>query len=290
MSAALRNTMRENGSHSNLIGLYRHVCWLDLQALKPGNTSIHSDASTPGVQEFLDSAKASAPLLASPELTLGERVLQAVQATRRAVDTNTNLGIILLTAPLIQAWLGRSGRKLEAALRETLYCTTVQDARDVYQAIRLAQPGGLGHADSQDIYEEPTVTLLKAMELSSSRDRVAMQYSSNFHDIFHFGRLQYRSLMMRWGDECWATCGLYLAFLARFPDSLIGRKHGMLKAQEISDMITPFEKEFCRSDSPVRYKPQLLEIDGCLKRDRINPGTTADLTVASIFAEGLEML
>lgn len=290
MSAALRNTMRENGSHSNLTGLYRHACWLDIQALKPGNTSIHSDACTPGVQEFLDSARASAPPLASPGLTLGGRVLQAVQATRRTVDTNTNLGIILLTAPLVQAWLGRSGRKLEAALQETLHRSTVQDARDVYQAIRLARPGGLGHADSQDIYEEPTVTLLETMRLSAPRDQVASQYSSNFHDIFHFGLPRYRSLMTRWGDECWAACGLYLAFLARFPDSLIGRKYGMLKAREISDMIIPFEKEFCRSDSPVRYRPQLLEIDGCLKRDRINPGTTADLTVASIFAEGLEML
>lgn len=290
MSAALRNTMREFGIHSNLTGLYRHVCWLDVQALKPGNTSIHSDASTPGVQEFLDSARASAPPLVCPGLTLGERVLQAVQATRRAVDTNTNLGIILLTAPLVQAWQGRAGRKLETALQETLHQSTVQDAKDVYRAIRLAQPGGLGHADTQDIYEEPTVTLSSAMGLSASKDRVALQYSSNFHDIFHFGRPRYRSLLMRWGDECWAACGLYLAFLARFPDSLIGRKYGMLKAQEISDMITSFEKEFCRSDSPVRYKPQLLEIDGCLKRDRINPGTTADLTVASIFAEGLEML
>lgn len=282
--------MREYNTHSNLISLYRHVCWLDIQALKPGNTSIHSDASTPGVQEFLDSAQASAPPLVCPGLTLGERILQAVQATRQAVDTNTNLGIILLTAPLIQAWQGRAGRKLEAALQETLHHSTVQDARDVYQAIRLAQPGGLGQAESQDIYEEPTVTLLSAMELSASKDRIALQYSSNFHDIFHFGCPHYRSLLMRWRDECWAACGLYLAFLARFPDSLIGRKCGMLKAREISDMITPFEKEFCRSDSPVRYKTQLLEIDDCLKRDRINPGTTADLTVASIFAEGLEML
>ena len=282
--------MQECSTHSNLIGLYRHVCWLDVQALKPGNTSVHSNASTPGVQEFLESAKASAIPLVRPQLALGERVLQAVAATRQAVDTNTNLGIILLIAPLIHAWLGRSGRKLETALEQTLRQSTVQDAKNVYRAIRMAQPGGLGHVDNQDISEEPTVSLLDTMKLSSSKDQVASQYANNFHDIFNFGRSQYRSLLVRWGDECWAASGLYLAFLARFPDSLVGRKYGMLKAREISDMITPFEKEFCRSDSPVRYKSQLLEIDSCLKRDRINPGTTADLTVASIFAEGLEML
>ena len=282
--------MQEYSPHSNLVSLYRHVCWLDVQALKPGNTSVYSNTSTPGVQEFLESAKASAAPLTCPGLSLGERILQAIQATRQAVDTNTNLGIILLIAPLIHAWLGRTGRKLEVALEETLHQSTVLDAKNVYRAIRIAQPGGLGHADDQDIYEEPTVTLLNTMRISSSKDRVALQYASNFHDIFHFGRSRYRSLLMHWGDECWAASGLYLAFLARFPDSLVSRKYGMLKAQEISDMITPFEKEFCRSDSPVRYKSQLLEIDSCLKRDRINPGTTADLTVASIFAEGLEML
>ena len=282
--------MQECTVHSDLIGLYRQACEVDVQALKPGNTSIYANASSPGVGDFLESAKVSATPLVRPGLALGERILQAVQATNQTVGTNTNLGIILLIAPLIHAWLDRADTKLETMLGETLGQSTVQDAINVYQAIRVAQPGGLGHVENQDVYEEPTVTLLNAMKLSSSKDRIALQYSSNFHDIFHFGMPRYRSLLLRWSDECWAASGVYLAFLARFPDSLIGRKYGMLKAREISDMITPLEKEFCRSNSPVKYKSQLLEIDSCLKRDRINPGTTADLTVASIFAVGLEML
>lgn len=284
--------MRDQRSQRpELADLYRHVCRIDIWALKPGNTSIYSGTSTLGIEDFLNSARVSAPPLADPGLALGERILQAVQATNQAVGTNTNLGIILLIAPLIQACLREeAGSEFESSLAKVLEQSTVQDAKKVYQAIRIAEPGGMGQKEDQDIHEEPTVTLLNVMKIAASWDRIADQYSNNFHDIFHFGIPYFETLLTRWRDECWAAAGLYLAFLARFPDSLIERKYGMLKAREISDMIIPLEKEFCRSDSPVRYEAQLLEIDGRLKRDRINPGTTADLTVASVFAARLEML
>ena len=181
-------------------------------------------------------------------------------------------------------------QSLESSIVAILEKSTVEDAIQVYRAIRLAEPGGMGSKDNQDLFEEPTVSLLNTMKIAASWDRIADQYSNKFHDIFHFGMLRYDALLAQWGDERWATTGLFLGYLARFPDSLIERKYGVLKAREISDMIIPLEKELCRSDLPGRYEPQLLEIDGHLKRDRINPGTTADLTVASIFAAGLGQL
>ena len=172
-------------------------------------------------------------------------------------------------------------------LQEILQQTSIQDARDVYSAIRLAKPGGIGEYDNQDISEEPSVTLLNAMKIAADRDQIAAQYATNFEAIFSFGINRYRNLLNKWGEEKWATTGLFLAYLAHYPDSLIERKYGQLKAREISDMISELEMELCRSDSPGRYEAQLLEIDSQLKRDLINPGTTADLTVASIFAAGL---
>lgn len=275
----------------HLIDLYRHACWLDMQALKPGNVGIHSGSDELVAEDFLQSAKVSAEPLAQPNLELGERIWQAVQATHEAVGTNTNLGIILLLAPLMQAMLENGTQQsLESSIVAILEKSTVEDAIQVYRAIRLAEPGGMGSKDNQDLFEEPTVSLLNTMKIAASWDRIADQYSNKFHDIFHFGMLRYDALLAQWGDERWATTGLFLGYLARFPDSLIERKYGVLKAREISDMIIPLEKELCRSDLPGRYEPQLLEIDGHLKRDRINPGTTADLTVASIFAAGLGQL
>ena len=277
-----------NSLPQKLIDLYLHACWLDQQALKPGNVGIHSETEELTVEGFLRSAKVSAEPLVKAEISLGERIWNAVQATQQEVRTNTNLGIILLLAPLIQASLEqKDGSFLRDSLQQVLENSTVEDAARVYHAIRLAEPGGMGEKSDHDLSEEPTVSLLNTMKIAASWDRVADQYSNNFRDIFEFGVPSYKSYLDQWNDERWATTGLFLGFLARFPDSLIERKHGVLKAREISDMISGLEREFCRSDIPGRYEAQLLKIDGHLKRDRINPGTTADLTVASIFAADL---
>ena len=84
-----------------LAHLYLHVCSLDVQSLKPGNISVYSEAKDLRVDDFLNSAEASAGPITMPKLTLGKRILHAVEATQAAVGTNTNLGMILLIAPLI---------------------------------------------------------------------------------------------------------------------------------------------------------------------------------------------
>lgn len=273
---------------TELIRLYLHVCQLDVESLKPGNISVYSGTKDLSVDAFLTSAKVSAEPITDPELSLGLRILNATSATQKAVYTNTNLGMILLMAPLIQAKYEMSTEEgLEEATAKLLQATSVQDARYVYQAIRLANPGGMGVKDNQDVSQEPDVSLLNSMKIAAEWDLIAAQYSNNFQEIFDFGVPRYRALLQRWNNEKWATTGLFISYLASYPDSLIERKFGLLKAREISDMISELEMELCRSDSPGRYEAQLLEIDRQLKRDLVNPGTSADLTAASIFAADL---
>jgi len=271
-----------------LNNLYLHVCQLDVQSLKPGNISVYSNSKDLSVDDFLNSAKVSAAAITDPKSTLGLRILNATSATQAAVGTNTNLGMVLLMAPIVQSKLEMlEGEDIREAITRILEATTVQDAVEVYQAIRLAKPGGMGHQNIQDISEEPNVSLLNTMKIAADRDLIAAQYSNSFKDILSFGVPRYLGLMKKWGDEKWATTGLFLSYLRHYPDSLIERKFGLLKAREISDMISDLEMELCRSDSPGRYEAQLLEIDSQLKRNLINPGTSADLTAASIFAAGL---
>lgn len=275
----------------DLIGLYLHVCQLDVQSLKPGNISVYSGGKDLSVDDFLNSAEASAEPITDPKSSLGLRILNAVSATQSAVGTNTNLGMVMLMAPLIQAKLEMlEAEDIKEALSKVMEKTTIQDAVDVYQAIRLAKPGGMGEKNNQDISEEPNVTLLNTMKIAADWDLIAAQYSNSFEDVFTFGVPRYLNLTERWGDEKWVTTALFLAYLKYYPDSLIERKFGLLKAREISDMISDLEMELCRSDSPGRYEAQLLEIDRQLKRNLINPGTSADLTAASIFAAGLGQL
>lgn len=278
----------QNELRAELTRLYLHVCQLDVQSLKPGNISVYSGAKDLSVDDFLTSAKASAEPITDPNSSLGLRILNAASATHDAVSTNTNLGMILLMAPLVQAaYVQRAGGSIQLALKYIFKQTSIEDAQHVYQAIRLAKPGGMGDKNDQDISEEPSVTLLNTMKIASTWDQIAAQYSNNFQDIFIFGVPRYQALMGKWKDEKWATTGLFMSYLAHYPDSLIERKFGLLKAREISDMISDLEMELCRSDSPGRYEAQLLEIDRQLKRNLINPGTSADLTAASIFAAGL---
>ncbi|MFK7815791.1 MAG: triphosphoribosyl-dephospho-CoA synthase [Gammaproteobacteria bacterium] len=271
-----------------LINHYLQVCKLDVESLKPGNISLYSGGKDLSVDDFLNSAKASAEPITDPALSLGSRILHAISATQVAVHTNTNLGMVLLMAPLVQAMFNKAlDESLRDSIIKVLTSSTVQDALHVYQAIRIAKPGGMGEKNNQDISQEPTVTLLNTMKIASEWDMVAAQYSNNFDDIFNFGVPRYHALMKKWGDEKWATAGLFLSYLRYYPDSLIERKFGLLKAREISDMISALEMELYQSDSPSRYEAQLLEIDRQLKRNLINPGTSADLTAASIFAAGL---
>jgi len=264
-------------TRSKLKKHYLHTCKLDILSLKPGNVSVYSGVKDLTESDFLRSADASAEPITNPAATLGERIFTATQATQSAVGTNTKFA-------------QHDGEAIRPALENVLLKTSVDDARYTYRAIRLANPGGMGEKDNQDISEEPNVSLLNTMEIAKEWDQIAVQYSNNFDEIFNFGVPRYEKLIEKWNDEKWATTGVFMSFLAHYPDSLIERKYGLLKAREISDMISDLEMELYRSDSPGRYEAQLLEIDRQLKRNLINPGTSADLTAASIFAAGLVQL
>ena len=51
-------------------------------------------------------------------------------------------------------------------------------ARACYAAIRIANPGGMGKVDEQDLTTEPNITLLQAMRLAEQRDRIAFSIYS----------------------------------------------------------------------------------------------------------------
>ena len=139
------------------------ACLLEASAPKPGNVSPGRHFRDARYEDFLASAAAIGPALArAGERPLGATVLAGVEATGRWTRSNTNLGIVLLLAPLARAGLRgepapAARDALRAALGRVLEATTVADARDVYAAIRRAAPGGLGRSAEQDVAAEPTV-------------------------------------------------------------------------------------------------------------------------------------
>jgi triphosphoribosyl-dephospho-CoA synthase len=268
---------------------YRDACLAELAALKPGNVHVFAAGHDMTTADFEASAQASAPAMGAPALSVGARILEAIRRTRQAVSCNTNLGIVLLCTPLAQAALSTVGGSLHDRVKVILQRLDVADAEQAFAAIRLAEPGGLGAAPAHDVRAPPTVSLAVAMAAAADRDRIAAQYAGGFADIFDLGLPRLRAGLARWGSERWATTSAYLAFLARLPDSHVARKYGIARAEAVCAMAQPFARRLDEAEDPEQLAAPLLAFDRELKAAGINPGTSADLTVASLFAHRIEI-
>lgn len=260
---------------------FEAACLAELQAIKPGNVHVFADGHNMVVEDFVKSAKAAASVIALPELAVGERILRAVTATWQAVSCNTNLGIILLAAPLIHAAIHRQ------SLQQVLQELTVQDAAHAFQAIVRASPAGLGSSPRHDVHEPPTVTLLQAMQQAAEHDRIAWQYAHDFQDVVEFGLQRYTDTFNRWENESWATTATYLGFMAQFPDSHLLRKYGAEVALDLQQQAKQHEANFLAQENPKKYLGELLRFDRQLKQNGLNPGTSADMTVATLLVNAL---
>ena len=269
-----------------LAALFQSACLSELEALKPGNVHIFSDGHGMVLQDFVRSAEAASRVIAQADLSVGQRIASAVDATWEAVACNTNLGIILLCAPLLHA--AGQGGGLREKLADTLQGLTLADAVDAYRGILQASPGGLGTSAQHDVNATPGVTLLAAMQAAAGRDRIAWQYAHDFADIFDFGAARYRATLQRWQRPAWALTSVYLGFLARFADTHVARKHGDGAAEALRKSAELHDQALYGLENPKHYQRALLDFDVMLKARGINPGTSADLTVASLLTVELE--
>ena len=264
------------------------ACLLEVSAPKPGNVSPERHFHDTRYEDFLASAVAIGPALsAAAQQPLGTTIRTAVEATRRWTKSNTNLGIVLLLAPLARAAL-RSGGTLRERLARVLAETTVPDAAQVYAAIRHAGPGGLGETATEDVSEAPTVTLREAMALAADRDAVAREYVTDFALTFEVGVPAVgaaRQEGLAWTE---AAVEAYLTLLASTADTHIARKLGQVEAESVSRRAG--EVRAAGGTRSAAGRKALAALDAELRdpRNRRNPGTTADLTCAALFVVILE--
>ncbi|MBN3751314.1 triphosphoribosyl-dephospho-CoA synthase [Paraburkholderia sp. Tr-20389] len=263
------------------------ACRLDVETAKPGNVSVASAGHGMQAAQFIDSAQAAAPALFARGASVGTRILEAVTRTRQIAGCNTNLGIVLLVAPLAAA-LERTATldaaHWQAAVEQVLSTLDLDDARAAYRAIALANPGGLGDAPEQSVHAPPTVDLRAAMSLAAGRDSIARQYANGFADIFGAGL---DALARSKGTTATAlTLDVFLTFLGAWPDSHILRKHGETLAQSVTREARERHAQ-ARVAGPEAHAAQLEAWDAELKARGVNPGTSADLTVAALFAGAL---
>jgi triphosphoribosyl-dephospho-CoA synthase len=274
---------------------YHQACMAELQALKPGNVHVFADGHGMTIHDFIKSADVSAAVIAQPNLSVGERILHSVVATQNAVGMNTNLGLILLCAPLIHAaYSDNTEQTLQQNLNDILSQLTINDAQCTAEAILVANPAGLGRVNENDVREKPGVTLLAMMQSAQYKDRIAWQYANSFSDIFNFGLSRYDESLKKWQNRskiqnnAWATTALYLGLLARQLDTHIVRKYGDLLATDVMNEAQDVDAVYLATDNPKLIQKKLLDWDVSLKTRHINPGTSADITVACVLASFLQ--
>lgn len=251
------------------------ACVWEATAAKPGNVYRGADFEDATYADFLTSAAMLGPQIAlAPSHGVGHTILESIRAVQSSVGTNTYLGTVLLLVPLAAIPADSS---LEAGITDVLGSLTSEDTRLVYEAIRVAQPGGLGKVAEADVHAAPPkITLVEAMRLAADRDLIARQYTNGFAEVFTTAaRIEQPA-----GSLSERIVRGFMQLLAEIPDTLIARKCGPEKSQEVSDYA---RRVLSYTDDD--YHAALADFDFWLRADghRRNPGTTADIVAAALF-------
>jgi triphosphoribosyl-dephospho-CoA synthase len=257
------------------------ACVLEVTAPKPGNVTPAQDFADTTYADMVRSGLALAPVLVhAAERGVGELILDGVRATTRVAPANTNLGIVLLLAPLARAAATRAeDETLRAAAERVLAGLDTDDAAAAFAAIARARPGGLGDAPEHDVREPARVGLREAMAAAAHRDSVASEYATGYEIVFGTGLPLLRAALGDGARTLEAIVALHVGLLAEVPDTLIARKAGAAAAQAVSAAAREV-RDATRS---------IDDFDASLRSpdNRLNPGTTADLVCATLLVAQL---
>lgn len=270
---------------------------------KPGNVHRNRDFEDMVFEDFLISGvvigetieKAAISALTAKKkddfskVNIGKYILEAVKKTDKWIANNTNLGIIMMCIPIAcGAAISNDFDELQNNIGFLMENTTVEDAVNLYDAINLADAGGMGDQEEFDVMGEKAKDELRAnnqtmfdvLKISAGWDRLANELTSKMLVCFDVGFPCFSGIKSEESSINDATVLTFLTILSEVPDTLISRKYNEEIAQNISNNV----KKILKSRNNVRlFNEKLKDFDDYLFINKYNPGTTADLTAASIF-------
>jgi len=286
----------------------------EVSADKPGNVNLIVGFEGTRHEHFLASAVAAAPffeLAAERGIAVSQGRMQFSQVgvgeiIRDCIANinawqrggNTLLGTVILFAPIaVAAGMTPTAngyvfeiQRLREKLKLIVESTTPEDAVNVYEAIKIAKPSGLGKApdldvnspDSVDRIMKENVSLYQVFKIASSYDNVCSEWVNNYPITFD---VAYPFLMKQINenkDLNTAIIHTFLKVLAGYPDTFIARKVGLHKAQEVSMMAK--EVLDLGGLATAKGKESLRTFDLNLRRfgNHFNPGTTADIIATAL--------
>lgn len=264
---------------------------------KPGNVHRTRDFDDMVFEDFLisgivigDTIKKAAASVNKDNLSqaqMGKYILEAVKETDNWIANNTNLGIVMLLVPIsCAAAISDSFDEVRENIVKLMAKTTVDDAIDLYDAINIADAGGMGDQDEYDVasenakeeLRENNQTMYDVLKISAPWDRLANELTADMPTCFEIGYKTYSEIKNK-DSLNKASVLTFLTILSQIPDTLISRKYGDEKAREVSNQAG----ELLSFKDDDDFSDKLKEFDDYLFENKLNPGTTADLTAASIM-------
>ncbi len=286
---------------------------LEVSANKPGNVNLAAGFEGTRVEHFLASAVAASASfeeaakrgiavskgrLKMSEAGVGQLIKNCVtDIAGWQTGGNTLLGTVMLFVPFAVA-AGLSPMKdnegfdlveLRRNVKRTVESTTAYDAVHLYEAIAIANPSGLNEAPDLDVNSpeskarliEENVSLFEVFKIASGYDDICYEWVNNCPIAFELG-YPYIIHQLKTNTLNTAIIHTFLKILSERPDTFISRKVGVKNAKKISNdarhilqlggMETPKGRE------SVRVFDRKLRAYG----NNFNPGTTADLTAATL--------
>jgi triphosphoribosyl-dephospho-CoA synthase len=285
---------------------------LESSAHKPGNVSVVTNFEKTRYEHFLASAVAASSSFESAaergiavsedridpsDVGIGQFIKTCVSDINAwQHGGNTLLGTVILLSPMaVAAGMTMVKERLDVpALRKNLKLvvesTTAKDAVDVYEAIRIANPSGLGKAPDLDINDpaateriiDQKISLFEVFKIAEKYDTICSEWTKNYPVTFDLAFPSLTNRLRNNPDPGLGIVQTFLQVLAEVPDTFIARKTSIEKARQIS--LKAREVVELGGVETSSGRKSLDKLDGELKESSnlLNPGTTADIIGAAL--------
>jgi triphosphoribosyl-dephospho-CoA synthase len=286
---------------------------LEVSAHKPGNVSVVTNFENTRHEHFLASAVAAGPSFEHAAqqgiaVSLGKIGVSDVGLGRIIRDCvseinawqkggNTLLGAVILLSPIaVAAGMNDADSgasdvfRLRRDLKALIESTTPQDAVEVYEAIRIASPGGLNEAPDLDVNDSSSIrkivdekiSLFRVFQIAEKYDNICSEWVNNYPITFDSAYPSLNGQLKKGKDLTISTIQTFLEVLAEHPDTFIARKAGLEKARAVSSEARRVLN--LGGLETIEGKKSLNEFDDGLRASSnlLNPGTTADIIAAAL--------
>ncbi len=286
----------------------------EVSADKPGNVNLITGFEGTRYEHFLASAIATAPFfevaaekgvavsqgeIRIADIGLGQIILDCVKSINVwQKGGNTLLGTVILLSPIAAA-AGMTSimrgnifeiNELRKNLQNVIESTTSEDAVNVYEAIKIANPSGLNKAPELDVNNqnsvsrilEENISLYKVFKIAAEYDNVCSEWVNNYPITFNIAYPYLAEQINKYESLNAAIIRTFLKVLSEFPDSFIARKVGVGKAKQVS--VRAREILGLEQHDVLAAKEMLKKFDLELRQSDslLNPGTTADIIAAAL--------